>query len=321
MDIINSIEDQVKHIKSIETKLNLDAIVTHIKRAEHFYVKGKEEGDEENYTDVIYRTNQAFEGSLRQLYLVLTNQLIVKKDKKFKTIYEIERFILSETSLNERVLQYFTLYRQEWRNKSTHDFKLFFNEKEAFLAIVNVSAYTYLIFEQILEELSYQYEERKTKDKAQLQTKLGAILADNDLPPVEKLEAIIREYSYARDLDETTNENELVGQFSAFLDFSSIQIPNSRNKIYHTKDYSFEVDLEVIIDNTPIIVDIKNGNTKYKSAMDKQMLNSLEKANINHGIFWFPYKYDKRKIQITEKPEYIINGQQYYISVIKSFDN
>ena len=46
-------------------------------------------------------------------------------------------------------------YRTEWRNPSTHDYKLDFDEDEALLAIASVCAFAIVLLDQITEKLNF----------------------------------------------------------------------------------------------------------------------------------------------------------------------
>jgi len=144
LDIFKSIKEQVKEIKKLSSKYSFEQIITHIERAELYYFEGIEKNDENFFTDVVYRTNQAFEGSLRQSYMVLADK--TEKQTKSKRTFDIEEYFESNLIFNDRVLKLFENYRKEWRNKSSHDHKLFFNQSEAFLAVINVSSYVYVLF-------------------------------------------------------------------------------------------------------------------------------------------------------------------------------
>ncbi len=69
--------------------------------------------------------------------------------------FQIEKHLENEDLLKERVLNQFTNYRTEWRNKSTHDYQLFFASQEALLAIVSVSAFFNILLDQMLEKYSF----------------------------------------------------------------------------------------------------------------------------------------------------------------------
>jgi len=101
-------------------------------------------------TDVIFRCNQAFEGSIKEAYRVLAG-----KDPKPKTPAEIEQFLASGNLLRKKVLDQFTNYRKEWRNPSTHDYTLDFDEDEALIAIVSVTVFAIVLSDQIDSKLAF----------------------------------------------------------------------------------------------------------------------------------------------------------------------
>jgi len=121
-----------------------------IEVAHRHLARGQAQNDETAFTDAIYRTNQAFEGSIKEAYRVLAS-----KEPANKTPFQIEQYLQKHGVLRERVLTQFTRYRTEWRNPSTHDYKLDFDEDEAFLAIVSVSAFVKVLVDQIIEALAY----------------------------------------------------------------------------------------------------------------------------------------------------------------------
>jgi hypothetical protein len=115
MDILKEIELQINSIKKVDSSNYLDSIFTHIDRAEFYYNQGKT--DTNFFNDVIYRSNQAYEGALKESYKVLADKT---EDEVFKkTPNDIEKFFETNSVFRERVLQLFKNYRQEWRNKST----------------------------------------------------------------------------------------------------------------------------------------------------------------------------------------------------------
>lgn len=105
--------------------------------------------DETAFTDAIYRTNQAFEGSLKEAYRVLAG-----KDPNEVRPCDIEKYLKGK--LRPRVLDQFKNYRTEWRNPSAHDYSIDFDEDEALLAIVTVYAFAIVLIDQIAEKLSYE---------------------------------------------------------------------------------------------------------------------------------------------------------------------
>lgn len=155
MDLLDRLRVRADDLARATNIEGVRAAIRHIQAAERHFKRASEEGDEEALNDVIYRTNQAFEGMLKEAFSVLTNS-----DGSKKSPYEIEKHLLDKNVLAERVLVLFKNYRQEWRNPSTHDHRLFFDEQEALLAIVSVSAFANILLDQIVEAVSYAAEQR-----------------------------------------------------------------------------------------------------------------------------------------------------------------
>jgi hypothetical protein len=124
MDVLQLIKTKAQLFDGTSSELGIQAIIHHIEISESHYVLGKSNG-EHLYTDVIYRTNQAFEGALKEAYRVLTGS-----DPSKKSPNEIEKHFESSKLLKERVLAQFATYRTDWRNKSTHDYQLFFSSQD-----------------------------------------------------------------------------------------------------------------------------------------------------------------------------------------------
>ena len=95
--------------------------------------RGSDTADDTAFTDAIYRANQAFEGSLKEAFRV-----VAAKDPEKVRPFDIENFLQENSILRGRVLEQMSRYRPEWRNPSTHDYQLDFDEDEALLAIVSV---------------------------------------------------------------------------------------------------------------------------------------------------------------------------------------
>lgn len=112
--------------------------------------RGAETSDDSAFTDAIYRTNQAFEGSLKEAYRVLAG-----KNPDQARPHDIETFLQGQAFLRKRVLEQMSRYRMEWRNPSTHDYKLDFDEDEALLAIVSVCAFAVVLIDQVAEKVSF----------------------------------------------------------------------------------------------------------------------------------------------------------------------
>ena len=87
MNLLKGIRDKTDIVNSYKSITVLDSIITHIQRAETYLNRGREEEEEDFFTDVIYRTNQAYEGILKESYKVFT-----REDHLDKPLYKIEEY-------------------------------------------------------------------------------------------------------------------------------------------------------------------------------------------------------------------------------------
>lgn len=150
MDLVKILNEAIERLPKGDHSSGLAAIMRHISIAiKHFDRRG--EGEIDSFTDAIYRTNQAYEGSLKEAYRVLA-----ERDPAGKTPNDIEKYLESHNVVRPRVLTQLTRYRQDYRNPSTHDHKLDFDEDEAILAIVSVCAFAKLLVDQISERLAFE---------------------------------------------------------------------------------------------------------------------------------------------------------------------
>lgn len=151
MDLVDTLRNKIQALGDEECVPGLKAVLLHIETAFRHLSRGQENGEDTAFTDSIYRTNQAFEGSVKEAYRVLAD-----KDPGRKNPYEIETYLEKNGVFKPRVLSQLTTYRTEWRNPSTHDYKLNFDESEAFLAIISVSAFSCLLLDQITDRVEFR---------------------------------------------------------------------------------------------------------------------------------------------------------------------
>lgn len=189
MDTMKLIKEQVDKALSINKDLvGLEDVITHIERAEHLLNSGLASDDKHYFTDVIYRTNHAYEGVLKEAYFVLSD----KKDQNI-TPNNIEKYLLTNKILNERVVNLLENYRKEWRNTSTHDYRLFFNSGEAFLAILSVTSFVHLLLTQTLDKLFYNKEiERVSSYIEEIKNRFNEDYSSQNL--VNKIKLLLRSY-------------------------------------------------------------------------------------------------------------------------------
>jgi hypothetical protein len=213
MDLIAIIREKIASIEDGDHTSGLKAVLLHVQTASAHLRRGQDTSDETAFTDAIYRTNQAFEGSLKEAYRVLAE----KKPEK-KTPYQIEEYLTEQSVFRNRVLSQLTNYRTEWRNPSTHDHKLDFDSSEAFLAIVSVCAFASLLLDQIIEKLAHNRSKAAADAENERLSKLLKTHKD-DLPLLvgHAVAEFIREYRPTHD-GSKIREAELLGALSGFLE-------------------------------------------------------------------------------------------------------
>ena len=290
MDILLSTNQKLQKA-NFEIPSGIKAVLAHIEVAEKRFQSAKQDRDNSLYTDVIYRTNQAFEGILKEGFTILAN-----KDGSKVSSNEIEKYLLNNHVFKERVMELFTNYRQNWRNPSTHNHQLFFSEEEAFLAIVTVSAFTYILTDQILEKLSYQAEKENTEVRAK---EIRKSLANySELEPIEKIRAILIELFLEIRLDKKfmeRTEAQQRGLVSGFLasfepnikiDFESVLTKDSR---------AFRVDFISHLDNKKIAIHLNRNKVdlQYEDLDFRLGVQEMEKWFVANKItqavlFYFP---------------------------------
>lgn len=283
MDILNSIKEQISLIKKRTNKIDLSDLIVHLERAEYFYAEGKETQDDNFFTDVIYRTNQVFEGALREAYKVLS-----KQEKKRINTFEIEKYFSSNKILNDRVLQFFTVYRQNWRNESAHNYKLFFNESEALLAITSVSSFAYVLINQILEVLAFQTEKTKDFDIKELLK----ITKNKNAELDDKLVSLIKAF-IAENKEIITKENykefEFIGLFNGFLSsLKDSEFIIQREPKIKTGNTLQIPDMIVELNGINAIIEFKRKRFEKTKDLDRsQLIKYLWSTEIKIGIIFY----------------------------------
>lgn len=151
MDFSDIIRDKHKELRQLRDVDGIDLVLRHLNSAEKHFINAQATGESELFTDVIYRANQVFEGILKEAY-----QIIADCDGSRKTPAQIESYFTKNKKFRPRVLEYFNLYRREWRNPSTHNHRLDFDEQEAFLAYSTVCGFCFAAINQMIQELASQ---------------------------------------------------------------------------------------------------------------------------------------------------------------------
>lgn len=172
MDSAKQIRQKREEYRAFRSTDGIDFVLRHLDTAERHFARGQE-GDSDAFTDVVYRTNQVFEGILKEAYEVLSG-----KPAQGKSPYEIEQYMSKNAVFTERVIEYFRRYRTDWRNASTHDYRLDFDEQEAFLALSTVSAFCFVAIDQMIQELAASRGRSEGKAVADFDLRQGKALAE-----------------------------------------------------------------------------------------------------------------------------------------------
>lgn len=291
MDLIKRIKQKINKEHFHEIPKGINAILTHIQIAENYFEKAQKEKNEHYFTDVIYRTNHAFEGILKEAY-----ECLEEKDASRSSPYEIENYLANNSVLNDRVMELFTNYRTNWRNPSTHDYKLFFNSQEAFLAIVTVSSFINILLDQIIEYQSFKIQKENIKEF--ISSKKKEIDDYDKLDFISKASEILK--SYSKYFMENFNnyfdlpQAELFGSLTGFISAFEPQWEISTEKTIESSKGRITLDIMVVNDNENLIIEVKRNLTRdYSMFFDltytvvEQLESIMYNTGINSGIVYY----------------------------------
>ena len=245
MNILEVLRNRVAALPTGPHIDGLRAVLRHIEVATNHLSRGQQSGDETSFTDAIYRTNQGFEGSLKEAYRVLAG-----KDPTQVKPYEIEQYFQKEGQLRPRVLAQLVSYRKDWRNPSTHDHRLDFDEDEALLAIVSVFAFAVVLIDQIAEKLSFEAARAAAASLPSAPTSADGLSQTLDLLKRYALEA-----EPVRILPQSGGA-QITGSLAGYL---SATMPSNRIRtdVPLGPSSSREADLVIDTSNQQIVVEVK----------------------------------------------------------------
>lgn len=316
MDILKEIEKQITSIKVEDNSVYLDQIYNHIDRAEKYYLQGQV--DEHYYNDVIYRTNQAFEGALKEAYKVLAAK--TEEELQKTTPYKIENHFKDNSIFRERVLQLFENYRQEWRNKSTHDYKLIFDENEAFIALTNVSSFVHLLLKQIQEKLAFNNEQKRLQlEQEKLKELKQTILAKGETI-AEKAVKVVTEFIGRNEFITAKSELleiEILGMLHGFISMANEELIISREPKIIFNNKHLRPDFLIEYKGEKVIIEVKRRFEKQKlKETIEQLLDYLEATNIKDGIIYYVKTVEGKPIASIDKQIFTRNDNTYNLYII-----
>ncbi|MEZ4805828.1 MAG: hypothetical protein R2852_10175 [Bacteroidia bacterium] len=318
MDVLSPIKEQVERINQLRSNLNLASVITHIERANYFFERGKDENDEQFFTDVVYRTNQAFEGCSRQGYMILAG----KTEEQSQNIkaYQIEKYFIDNNILNDRVLPQFKNYRDNWRNESAHNFKLFFNEEEAYFAILNVLSYAYVLFNQMTTKLGAEIELEKLKKEEINLKRIRGRLKKKELSLKEKIILLIQTFDEENELSGTKDEGttgffvseaQVIGMLSTYF----TEMTNKEIVIQVEKRIGFGstrgliADMYIEWEGEKLILELKRFARASIDSVVEQVSNYLLASEVNEGIAYI-FNSTKSKTKLERQDLKVTKGDR-----------
>ena len=292
MDLLQTIRTDIEAVPDGDHTAGLKSVLHHIEIAYRHLARGQTEGEDSAFNDAIYRTNQAFEGSVKEAYRVLA-----EKDPSGKTPASIERYLEQKKIFKDRVLSQLKDYRTNWRNPSTHDYNLFFDQDEAFLAIISVSAFAKLLVRQISGYLSFK-ETREIVQEAAVRAppppSSHGEEADAEIPAVRWVKALILDFlnSNARPVStegakEVGTETRLLGALAGYIStvVPELQVHLDVN-VGHGRN---RVDMIVMDSETSILIELKRWRygESWRDAGVAQMISYLQEGGSRQGVVVF----------------------------------
>ncbi|MGW9128866.1 hypothetical protein ACWGPW_28480 [Paenibacillus chitinolyticus] len=310
MDLLDKLNQKGKMIESASVIEGIKAVLRHIEIAERHLNRAVHENDDDLINDVIYRTNQAFEGMLKEAYVVLTEDI-----NEQISPFQIEKYLTENNIFTQRVMELLNNYRRNWRNPSTHNHKLFFDEQEALLAIVSVSAFIYILLDQIIETINFRKEQQEVQTKYEIiLNKMGNY---GSLSFIDQLSTLLHEFSKDLVSGEVLllKEVELIGQLGGFISTLDPSIRIIKESIVKN-DYLFRPDFIFEKDGQKIVMEVKIPKRSTNITMAREQIKKyLAIDDFSSGIIYFPPVFNSVKMcEINTKIE--IKGVDIPINVI-----
>ncbi len=300
MDILAELNSKHEALHRDAAYSGLGAVIGHIEMGERHLASSRKERDERLCNDVIYRTNQAFEGALKEAYSRLTG-----KSPEKLTPHQIERYFEKNNVLHKRVLDLFTNYRLNWRNPSTHDHILAFSDSEAFLAIINISAFAAVLMDQIIEAAATE-EERNAVDKrrSEIEQTLGDVQSQSIYDRLLSYLKVFNDELRTQNLDNVLTETQVLGRLNGFIMELNKDLTIEREAgAPHGSHY--RADLLVESEQERVLVELKRPNLNRRGFAEAkhQLASYLEKSDVSAAILFVPSTTGEVRALETEWPK------------------
>lgn len=283
MDLLAEILAKIQELAEHESAGGIRAAARHIEVAERHLARGRADRDDDAFNDVVYRTNQAFEGMLEEAYAILFGQETAKL-----SVHQIEQRFSNDGRLSSRLMIALQRYRQEWRNPSTHDHTLLFSEQDALLSIVSVSAFAAVLLDQVIASVSFRRQkEESERERVQLKE---AIENYSTLDFDDQIVTLLIEFSNLFRGTPSGSEAELVGTLSGFLEAADPQV----TVLTSTRFDNREADLVLRKQDVSAVLEVKRGtrSSYFLDAASEQVRSLLQAAKLQLGFVFVPPRHE-----------------------------
>lgn len=252
MDLLKLIRENSEGLVGTPFETGLAAVIRHVARAETYLVRGRDEKDPDYFNDVIYRTNQAYEGILKEAYGLLANQ----DGRKLRTA-ELEKHFAKESILSPRVSDAFQKYRQDWRNPSTHDHRLSFTEQDAMLALSTISTFVYLLVDQMIETRSSRKQTERTTQGRNERAKKKLVGRKKSLG--QTVAEVLMDHALSETIasfPRNTREVEIIGTIHGHLTAALPDVRIEQDRVL--RGHGFQVRPDIVVHNgETVVIEVK----------------------------------------------------------------
>jgi hypothetical protein len=283
MDTLEYLRNKAERLSVLLPKSGILAVLRHIEIAEQHFHRGREKGESNLFSDVIYRANQAFEGSLRESYSILAG-----KDPKKERAFDLEAYFAENKIFQDRLTDLFTNYRKKWRNPSTHDHLATFSESEAFLSLLSVTSFAGVLIDQMIEHLTFEYEKtRLAKHSDKIKKALDKHATE---PFVDRLTVALQNFVSQPTLNNVQSEVELAANLKAYLSSILSSIETIQEPLISDSQGEMRPDFAVTEGKSKAVIELKRfrvWNDKMVQAANDQVRRYMNAMDAKVGIVLF----------------------------------
>ncbi|THB73883.1 MAG: hypothetical protein D6B28_03115 [Gammaproteobacteria bacterium] len=268
MDMIFEIKRKISEALPADFFPGIYTVVSHLQMAEHYWQEAKGSIEEYLFTDAVLRANHAFEAALGEAY-----KLVCGKDPENLTVKQLYKYLDDQNVFKDKEAQTFHRYLEDWEIPAETDEQLFYSEQEAMLAILNVSAFFFILVEQIIELASYEKAkyflgwDRTEKIRQEIER-----YGDGDKFLLDKIVALFRLFSadlfYIEERENAPAEYEMLGYLRGFLEVSVPELEVEIDKRVELGASHTHLDMLISLNETTVLIETKRSNQIKGSIFD-----------------------------------------------------